>query len=322
MHLKLVIIYLILLIVMFHNNHILSAQENDDNGQVCSASLSNWRTAIKIILTSNNRFMIKRAERSLNDTIIKLPGAERAEAYQFLDELICRGFKRNAKVSCIFDEHEKEKRIILFEHLKTVSWASWDGASLEQLFQKIIRSPKLYNSKALVHNDFIEYCRDYKKQVTPDLLGQILLKYSHGDFFNGLRLAHGVHDDQRNRWRSTFEDEYGDMASVQLLWMGFEYLNMDLWDSLKSIRTEYQQHLGDKLFNKKPLNDWLKLEPEKTLKLARISSKSLIEWEYKLAKVLKNNQNNLGLSLLYYFCHADKLNRETYDKLSPLFFNK
>lgn len=296
------------------------AQEVAENSGVSSASLSNWRTAVHVFLSSQNKRLVERAERLLDDAIAGLPAAEQKAACEYLDDHIRRGFTRNSRgMRCLFSASERDKRTTLFNKLKSVPWAQWNGASLEGLLQAYAESPGRYSSDALLHEDLIAFCRRHSQHASPDLVERILKGYGQREFFNVLRFAHGVHADQANRWRAAFEAEYGDHASAATLWQGFQYLNQDLWDSLSRVRDTYQQHLGNRLFARRPLSDWLVLESEQTLQLARASSHNLLEWQFKLAQALKSRRHARGLSLLYYLCHTGNNMRASYSKLAPLF---
>lgn len=299
---------------------ITAAQPPADGNAVSSAALTNWNTALSVYLTSRNPRLVERALRLLDEPIATLLPREQPQARDYFEQLVRQGFAANSRsVPCLFAPEQHDKREALFRKLEPVSWGQWNGASLNRLLRGFSESPAAYDTAALLHEDFLGFCRAHLSDAPAPLVESLLAKYHDKPFFDVLCFAHHVHPDQASPWRTALESRYGSAASVLSLWQAFDLLDGDIWRGLPQVRQGYQRHLGKQLFARPPLSDWVVLTPPQVLRLAVASSHNLLEWQFKLASALKERRSAEGLALLYHLCRGPGARKETYAQLRPLF---
>ena len=300
---------------------VLKDDVKDDT--LTSPSFTNWKTALSVLLTSRNKRLIDRALRLLDDPIANLPKKEQAQAREYLEKQVGRGFSaKPGRISCLFQKTEREKRTALFEKLQRAPWATWSGASLNRLLKAFAGNAAAHDSASLLHEDFIEFCRKHRSDAPADLVQSILDGYAKSEFFNVLCLGHHVHADEKDRWQKAFDSHYGSRALPASLWEGFECLNSDIWSCIPDIAKAYQTRLGNQLYERPPLRDWTALTPKQVSSMASASSHDLPDWQFKLASALKVKRDDAGLALLFHLCQNNTQRKEAYDKLMPLFAAK
>lgn len=299
-----------------------AAGQNPGGGKaVSSASLTNWETALDVFLSSRNQRLVDRALRLLEDPLQNLPATEQEAAREHLEQLVRQGFTKRARPedACLFAASQRQKREALFDKLQKAPWAAWNGASLKRLLTKFAETPVAFDSAALLHEDFLAFCRQCSTDVPEELVEQIVRGYTQSDFFHGLCFAHQVHPGATTRWQTVFRTRYGNEPKASDLWAGFTCLDSDIWDGLAGVRQGYQRDLGDQLFQRDPLADWAGLGSGPVSRVAAASSHPGLEWQFKLGQSLKKQRHAAGLQLLYDLCAKARELAASYDKLALLF---